>query len=235
VGGTSLSAPCWAGLVAIANQGRAAAGKPSLDNSIPTETQQALYSLPQSDYNVLSSGSNGYSAASGYNLVTGLGTPVANRLVTDLIAYHGPGTAYSGPPVAAIQNAELVNAMPSAGDPTIVFNVFDSLTLTSNGTGYTWARGASTRQRATLAVNAAGAGVSRQELEIATFPAGYEPLTAAGERPASQTPSPAARAALTSRLPAIDPAAVDALLRKGWSARSSWLADRPGQSIKRFL
>ncbi len=235
VGGTSLSAPCWAGLVALANQGRAAAGKPALDNSIPTETQQALYSLPQSDYNLISSGSNGYSAASGYNLVTGLGTPVANRLVTDLIAYHGPGTAYSGPPVAAIQNAELVNAMPSAGDPTIVFNVFDSLTLTSNGTGYTWARGASTRQRATLAVNAAGAGVSRQELEIATFPAGYEPLTAAGERPASQTPSPAARAALTPRLPAIDPTAVDALLRNGWSARSSWLADRPGQSIKRFL
>ena len=27
VGGTSLSAPCWAGLVALANQGRAAAGE----------------------------------------------------------------------------------------------------------------------------------------------------------------------------------------------------------------
>ncbi len=31
VGGTSLSAPCWAGLVALANQGRAAAGEPTLE------------------------------------------------------------------------------------------------------------------------------------------------------------------------------------------------------------
>jgi hypothetical protein len=49
VGGTSLSAPAWAGLVALVNQGRVAAGHPSLNHSSPTETQQALYSLPQSD------------------------------------------------------------------------------------------------------------------------------------------------------------------------------------------
>ena len=81
VGGTSLSAPAWAGLVALVNEGRAAAGLATLDSSSPTETQQALYSLPQSDYNVITSGSNGYTANAGYNLVTGLGTPVANLLV----------------------------------------------------------------------------------------------------------------------------------------------------------
>ena len=102
VGGTSLSAPCWASLIALANQGRAAAGESTLNSSSPTDTQQALYMLPQSDYNVITNGSNGYCAASGYNLVTGLGTPVANLLVTDLVAYQGPGTYYSGPTVAAI-------------------------------------------------------------------------------------------------------------------------------------
>ena len=92
VGGTSLSAPAWAGLLALVNQGRAAAGESALNSASPTEAQQALYMLPQSDYNVIASGSNGYTAAAGYNLVTGLGTPVANLLVPDLVAYQGPGT-----------------------------------------------------------------------------------------------------------------------------------------------
>ncbi len=51
VGGTSLSAPAFAGLVALVNQGRVAAGEATLNSSSPTETQQALYSLPQADYN----------------------------------------------------------------------------------------------------------------------------------------------------------------------------------------
>ena len=102
VGGTSLSAPAWAGLMALVNQGRAAGGEANLNSSGPTETQQALYSLPQSDYNVITSGFNGYTANAGYNLVTGLGTPVANLLVGDLVAYQGPGTIYAGPTVGAL-------------------------------------------------------------------------------------------------------------------------------------
>ena len=64
VGGTSLSAPCWAGMFALVNQGRAAAGQPTLNSTTPTDAQQALYSLPQSDFNAITSGSNGgYTAA----------------------------------------------------------------------------------------------------------------------------------------------------------------------------
>jgi hypothetical protein len=89
-GGTSLSAPSWAGLIALVDQGRAIAGEPTLGSAGAMETQTALYNLPQSDYNVISSGSNGdFTAQPGYNLVTGLGTPIANRLVTDLIAWSG--------------------------------------------------------------------------------------------------------------------------------------------------
>ena len=91
VGGTSLSAPSWAGLIALANQGRAAAGEATLGSaSDPTATQEALYSLPPSDFNSVTTGSNGYNAAAGYNLVTGLGTPQANLLIPDLISYSGP-------------------------------------------------------------------------------------------------------------------------------------------------
>jgi hypothetical protein len=129
VGGTSLSAPAWAALLALVDQGRAATGQSALNTTSPTEVQQALYSLPQSDYNVITSGSNGYSAAAGYNLVTGLGTPVANLLVPDLIAYEGQGTVYGGPSVGPLQNANLNADWTGNGGPDDVFSVFDALAV----------------------------------------------------------------------------------------------------------
>ena len=89
--------------------------------------------LPQSDYNVIASGTNGYSADAGYNLVTGLGTPVANLLVPDLVAYHGPGTTYSGPTVGPLQNANLVNTASGSSSEIDVFSVFDSITIGGSG------------------------------------------------------------------------------------------------------
>ncbi len=142
VGGTSLSAPAWAGLLALVNQGSAAQGGQSLNSSSPTETQQALYSLPQNDYNVISSGYNGYNAGAGYNLVTGLGTPVANLLVSDLVAYQSGTVVASGPTVAPVQNANLVNTGATAGETINVFSVFDSLIDTSTGLGSSHAPGA---------------------------------------------------------------------------------------------
>ncbi len=126
VGGTSLSAPAWAGLLALVNQGLAAAGEPALNSTSPTQTQQDLYSLSQADYYVIASGNNGYSAAPGYNLVTGLGTPEANLLVPDLVAGNFPATGR----VAAAGAAQLVDASSGGtGDPSITqaMNVFDAL------------------------------------------------------------------------------------------------------------
>jgi len=133
VGGTSLSAPAWAGLLTLVNQAWVAAGSSTLSSISPTDTQQALYSLPQSDYNVITSGFNGYTASASYNLVTGLGTPVANLLVSDLAAYHGPGTTYPGPTVGPLQSTVLVDTGSTNGGGNNVLNVFDSLTVTSNG------------------------------------------------------------------------------------------------------
>jgi len=131
VGGTSLSAACWSGLIALVNQGRSAAAQPSLNSASPTQTQQSLYSLSQNDYHVITSGSNGYTAAAGYNLVTGLGTPVANLLVPDLVAGTFPATGQV-PPASA---AALVNA-GTQGSNAIglgsVMNVFTALTGTGS-------------------------------------------------------------------------------------------------------
>ncbi len=83
-GGTSLGPPQWAGLIAIADQGRALIGKGSLDGA--TQTLPDLYAF-SGDFSPVLYGSNGtYFSGSGYNLVTGLGTPIAPRLVADLVA-----------------------------------------------------------------------------------------------------------------------------------------------------
>jgi hypothetical protein len=91
--GTSLSAPCWAGLIAIADQERVTAGGTPLTGY--NQTLPALYSLAignSNDFNDIVSGFNGpppsdFAAPPGYNLVTGLGTPNASALVPDLASW----------------------------------------------------------------------------------------------------------------------------------------------------
>ena len=84
--GTSAGAPQWAALVAIADQGRALNGDGTLDGR--SQTLPALYQMPSSDFHDITSGSNGaYSAGTGYDLVTGKGTPVANLVVNSLVSY----------------------------------------------------------------------------------------------------------------------------------------------------
>jgi subtilase family serine protease len=90
VGGTSAGAPQWAALAAIADQGRAQAGKAAL-----ARLQADVYSIPAADFHDVKSGSNGYLARAGYDLVTGLGTPVANRIVRDLAGAEGAATGGS--------------------------------------------------------------------------------------------------------------------------------------------
>jgi autotransporter-associated beta strand protein len=99
VGGTSLSSPCWAGLVAIADQIRVNDGEPTLTGA--TETLPTLYNIYNSSaystdfHNVTGPDSfsgidnNGtYAPGIGYNLVTGIGTPQANNLVPALADVH---------------------------------------------------------------------------------------------------------------------------------------------------
>jgi subtilase family serine protease len=90
VGGTSLSAQMFAGLVAIADQGRSLRGAGTLDGA--TQTLAALYSVSSADFRDVTSGTTGYRAIRGYDLATGRGTPKAASLVADL-ANYGSQTA----------------------------------------------------------------------------------------------------------------------------------------------
>jgi hypothetical protein len=86
--GTSAASPIWAGLIAIADQGRVLAGGTPLTGD--TQTLPALYSLPASDFHDILYGSNGDPAGPGYDLTSGRGTPIANLLVPDLAGYGIP-------------------------------------------------------------------------------------------------------------------------------------------------
>jgi hypothetical protein len=107
IGGTSLGAPCWAALIAIADQGRVAEGGATLDG--PSQTLPALYSLSAGEFHDITTGSNGgFNAGPGYDEVTGLGSPVADVLVPDLASYDiGPALAVTAGPPADV----------TAGDP----------------------------------------------------------------------------------------------------------------------
>jgi hypothetical protein len=84
VGGTSASSPLWAGIIAAADQARVSAGKGQLSS---TQTLNLLYSLARSsayssDFHDVTSGSNFVATAKiGYDMVTGLGSPISSSLI----------------------------------------------------------------------------------------------------------------------------------------------------------
>ncbi len=93
VGGTSFSTPAWAAIVAVADQGRQLDGLGSLDGA--TQTLPLLYQLPASSFHDITTGNNGFAAAAGYDLVTGLGTPKVQAVVGGLIGSSISGTVFA--------------------------------------------------------------------------------------------------------------------------------------------
>jgi subtilase family serine protease len=94
VGGTSVSTAEWAGILALVDQARAAAGNGPLG-----QANSALYALSKSHpdaFHDVTSGNNtfdpafpGFSAGPGYDLTTGLGTPDVAKIVGYLVGVPG--------------------------------------------------------------------------------------------------------------------------------------------------
>ncbi len=86
LGGTSVASPMFAGVLALVKQSRTKALK-----NIDTELYATAKTYYTTDFHDIASGSNGTCGAictahAGYDYVTGLGSPVANKLVPALIA-----------------------------------------------------------------------------------------------------------------------------------------------------
>lgn len=131
-GGTSFAAPMWAGYLALANQQAAANGQSPLGFINP-----ALYDLGSgsdydTDFHDTTSGNNGFAATTGYDLVTGWGSPNGSNLISALLgAISAPGFGLSASPttITLVQGSTATSTITST-----VFNGFDSaISLSATG------------------------------------------------------------------------------------------------------
>jgi kumamolisin len=89
IGGTSAVAPLWAGLIAVANQ--------QLGTSVGFINPAIYAAKAASDFNDIIQGNNGaFSAGPGWAACTGLGSPIASKLIP-LLAPASPSTPPTKP------------------------------------------------------------------------------------------------------------------------------------------
>ncbi len=119
-GGTSFAAPMWAAFVALVNQQLKTNGQSTVGFINPTIYQQNVNaSTYAADFHDIKSGTSGsYSAVTGFDLVTGWGSPTAMLV-----------TALSGPPPSGFS----VSASPSSVSVSAGSN--GSTTINSAATG----------------------------------------------------------------------------------------------------
>jgi kumamolisin len=123
-GGTSWSAPAWAGFCALINEARATAGKPALGLINPS-----LYPLIGTNNFVdVTTGNNAtntsggkYAATTGYDEVTGIGAPhMANLLATLAAQAAAAPTITSFTPTSGVQNTTVVITGTNFGSASAV-------------------------------------------------------------------------------------------------------------------
>ena len=132
-GGTSFAAPMWAGYIALANQQLAANGEATLGFINPTIYAQNITSSYTTDFHDITSGTSGsFSSTTGYDLVTGWGSPNGPALINAL----APTSATPAFTIAA-SPASVSVVRGSSGSSTISTSVsggFDSaIALSASG------------------------------------------------------------------------------------------------------
>ena len=96
-GGTSFAAPMWAGYLALINQQSVANGNKTLGFINPSLYSIGAGSSYTADFHDITSGSNGFSATTGYDLVTGWGTPNGSGLINALSGSSSTAGAITSP------------------------------------------------------------------------------------------------------------------------------------------
>jgi subtilase family serine protease len=98
-GGTSFAAPMWAGYLALVNQQAVANGNPPLGFINPAVYNIGVGSGYGAAFHDITSGSNGgFTAVTGYDLVTGWGSPNGSGLITALTGPAGPSFSLTASP-----------------------------------------------------------------------------------------------------------------------------------------
>jgi subtilase family serine protease len=167
-GGTSFAAPMWAGYVALVNQQLASQGDSTIGFINPTIYAQNVTSSYATDFHDITSGTSGsFSAVTGYDLVTGWGSPNGTGLINALapgttspnftisaspasvsVVQGGNGTSTITTAVSGGFNSAV--ALSATGQPTGVTVSFSPTSIAAPGSG------SSTMTIAVAATTAAG-------------------------------------------------------------------------------
>ncbi|HTW45266.1 MAG TPA: S53 family serine peptidase [Acidobacteriaceae bacterium] len=132
-GGTSFATPMWAAYIALVNQQLVANGQSTIGFLDPTIYAQNVTSSYSADFHDITSGTSGsYSAVTGYDLVTGWGSPNSG-LIAALTGSSSTTPSFS----LSASPSSLSVAAGSSGTSTVTSTVsggFDSaITLSSSG------------------------------------------------------------------------------------------------------
>lgn len=131
-GGTSFAAPMWAGYLALVNEQALLNGNPTVGFINPTLYSIGAGSSYDGDFHDITSGSNGFSATTGYDLATGWGSPNGSGLITAL-----SGTTSSPSFTVSTSPASVSVVQGSSGASTITAAIsggFDSaIALSATG------------------------------------------------------------------------------------------------------
>ncbi|MFC5862620.1 protease pro-enzyme activation domain-containing protein [Acidicapsa dinghuensis] len=176
-GGTSFAAPMWAAYIALANQQLANNGEAPLQFINPTVYAQNITSSYATNFHDITSGTSGsYSAVTGYDLVTGWGSPNGVNLINALAGSTSTTPTFSisaSPSAVSVQQG---NSGSSSISTTAISGFNSAITLSASGqpSGVTVTFG-------TNPIAAPGSGSSGVTLAVAsTVAAGTYPITITG-------------------------------------------------------
>jgi subtilase family serine protease len=175
-GGTSFATPMWAGYIALVNQQLANNGEPTIGFINPTIYSQSITSAYSTEFHDITSGTSGsYSAVTGYDLVTGWGSPNGTGLINALAPTStSPNFTLSASPsslsvVQGNNGSSTITTAVSGG-----FSSAIALTATGQPTGVTVSF-------SPTSIAAPGSGTSTMTIAVAsTTAAGTYPITVTG-------------------------------------------------------
>ncbi len=181
-GGTSFAAPMWAGYIALVNQQLAQNGKGPIGFLNPTIYAENITSEYSTDFHDVTSGTSGsYSATTGFDLVTGWGSPNGQGLINTLAGSTTttPGYTLSSSPsaVSVLQGSSGSStitssvtggfssaiALSASGVPSGVTAVFSPTSITGAGTSSLTLTVASTVAAGTYTITVTGTSGSTTE------------------------------------------------------------------------
>ena len=184
-GGTSFAAPMWAGYIALVNQQLASQGEKPIGFINPTIYAQNVTSSYAADFHDITSGTSGsYSAVTGYDLVTGWGSPNSGLLAALTgSTTTSPSFSLSATSVSVAQGAagsstitstvsggfDSAIALSVSGLPTGVTAAFSPTSITGAGTSALTFTVASTAVAGTYSVTVKGTSGSTVETTTASL------------------------------------------------------------------